>query len=170
MAAERIAKIERFVDGFSGQKFWVGIDVHKKNYHMALRRCDGQVQTWVIDADPVKVAERLLSLGVPIEGVAYESGPTGFGLARTLQEKGFRVIVAAPSKIPRPATQAAKTDRLDCAKLAHFASKGLLSGIAVPTREQEAERGLRRQAARGGVIGAHLGSMSFRRHSAMRST
>ncbi|MFU2210658.1 IS110 family transposase [Solidesulfovibrio sp. C21] len=39
----------------------------------------------------------------------------------------------------------AKTDRLDCVKLADYAAKGMLRPIAVPTEEQEAQRSLERR-------------------------
>ena len=35
--------------------------------------------------------------------VAYEAGPTGFGLARALEAAGVGCVVAAPGKIERPA-------------------------------------------------------------------
>lgn len=55
------------------------------------------------------------------------------------------VIVAAPSKIPRSVRVGAKTDRLDCLKLAHYAAKGLIRSIAIPTAEEEAQRALLRR-------------------------
>lgn len=43
--------------------------------------------------------------------VVYEAGPTGFGLARHLAEAGIRCVVAAPSKLQRPAGDRVKTAR-----------------------------------------------------------
>jgi transposase len=91
------------------------------------------------------LVQKLAGLEVPIRNIAYESGPTGFGLARAAQKAGFRCTVAAPSKILRPVSPGAKTDRLDCIKLADLAAKGLLRSIAIPTEEQEAERSLLRR-------------------------
>ena len=45
--------------------------------------------------------------------VAYEAGPTGFGLARSLTAAGIGVSVAAPSKLQRPAGDRVKTDARD---------------------------------------------------------
>ena len=42
--------------------------------------------------------------------VAYEAGPTGFGLARALRRAGIGCVVAAPGKIERPA-QRPRQDR-----------------------------------------------------------
>ena len=54
-------------------------------------------------------------------------------------------MVAAPSKIPRSVSAGAKTDRLDCLKLAHYAAKGLIRPIAIPTAEEESRRALLRR-------------------------
>ena len=49
--------------------------------------------------------------------VAYEAGPTGFGLARALAAAGVGCVVAAPGKIERPAQDRVKTDRRDAERL-----------------------------------------------------
>jgi len=48
----------------------------------------------------------------------YESGPTGFGLARALAGAGVRCEVAAASKIVRPGGDRVKTDTRDALLLA----------------------------------------------------
>lgn len=50
--------------------------------------------------------------------VAYEAGPTDFGLARALASRGIDWTVAAPGKIERPAQDRIKTDRRDAERLA----------------------------------------------------
>ena len=44
--------------------------------------------------------------------VAYEAGPTGFGLARALIAAGMQCYVLAPSKMERPSGDRVKTDLL----------------------------------------------------------
>jgi transposase len=41
--------------------------------------------------------------------VAYEAGPTGFGLSRAIDAEGIRCVVAAPSKMVRPSGDRVKT-------------------------------------------------------------
>ena len=53
----------------------------------------------------------LAELPAPV-AVAYEAGPTGFGLARQLTAAGIRCVVAAPSKLQRPPGDRVKTDLL----------------------------------------------------------
>ena len=145
MARQTVSSLGEFVEGWRGQKFFVGVDVHARSYHVALRRCDGVAHSWVAPADPKALVNQLLSVGVQVNAVVYEAGPTGFGLAREVEGAGLRVIVAAPSRIPRSVSRGAKTDRLDCLKLAYYASKDMIKAISVPTLAEEAQRTLLRR-------------------------
>jgi len=145
MANYSLSKLQSFIVGFEGRRFYVGIDVHKRSYHVALRRADARTLSWVAPANPMQLITSLMSLELRIGAIAYEAGPTGFSLARKLAESGHTVIVAAPSRIPRPCTRGAKTDRLDCIRLAEYVAKGMLKPIAVPTEAEEAKRSLVRR-------------------------
>ncbi|MBM7815726.1 hypothetical protein JOE56_000420 [Brevibacterium paucivorans] len=46
-----------------------------------------------------------------------ETGPTGYGLARTLQGSDTRTVVSAASKLQRPSGSRVKTDALDAEHL-----------------------------------------------------
>ena len=145
MAKASVSKIKDFVSLSCGNQVWVGVDVHKTTYHVAVLRGDGLVKDWSATASPQLLVKQLRSWEVEIGSVAYEAGPTGFGLARALEEAGIKAIVAPPSRIPRPVSKGAKTDRLDCIALAIYASKGMLKSIALPSRDQEAKRSLGRR-------------------------
>ena len=145
MARISLSKIKEFVSADSSGPVWVGVDVHKVTYHVAVQRNDGLVKTWSTTADPQLLIKQLRGLEVEIACVVYEAGPTGFGLARVLKEARIRVIVAAPSRIPRPVTSGSKTDRLDCIALAKYAQRSMLKPIAIPSVEQEAKRSLGRR-------------------------
>lgn len=145
MARTSLSSLHQFVAGFEQELFYVGIDVHKRSYHLALRRADGRALTQVTPASPSSVVALLTGLNIRIGVVAYESGPTGFSLARMLQDAEIPVLVAAPSKIPRAVTPGAKCDRLDCLKLADYAAKGMFTSIAIPTPQEEARRTLLRR-------------------------
>ena len=145
MVATKVTELAKFLELDIDRDFHVGIDVHKKSYHVAVLRSDGEVKTFVSSASPEAIVAMLLPHLRRIRAVAYEAGPTGFGLARTLAKAGFSVIVVAPSRVPRPVTAGAKTDRLDCMRLADHAARGILKSIAVPTEEEEAERSVIRR-------------------------
>ena len=145
MAKYSLSRISHFLEASEGEEIHVGVDVHKLSYSVAIRRADGACETWVAPAKPSELVHTLLDFGTPVGCVAYEAGPTGFALARALGEAGLNCIVAAPNKIPRPVSPGSKTDRLDCIKLADYAAKDLLKSIAIPTRQEEAERSLLRR-------------------------
>ena len=67
MSGWNVSRISRFTEGFQGHPFHVGLDVHKKSYHLALRRVDGLSETWVSPADPVLIRRHLQSLEINIE-------------------------------------------------------------------------------------------------------
>jgi transposase len=124
-----------------GEAVHVGVDVHKASFSVALfsdRR--GLIATWVQPARPEVLIERLRPHREGIARVAYEAGPTGFGLARRLRAEGFEAQVIAPSKLLAPVGPEAKSDRLDCRRLAQLSAKGLLHPVRVPTEQEEADR------------------------------
>ena len=88
--------------------------------------------------------------------VAYEAGPTGFGLARALRAAGISCEVAAPSKLIRPAGDRVKTDARDAAHLARLLHLGQITAVTIPTATQEAARDLvrAREDCRGDLMTA----------------
>ena len=145
MAKLSLSRLAAFVLGFEATVFRVGIDVHKKSYSLALVREDGANFTWTGPSKAETLLEPVKRFGLRISAVAYEAGPTGFSLARKLKRAGLRVIVVAPSRVPRPVRAGAKCDRLDCIKLAEYAGHRMAQAIAVPTEAEEAARSLLRR-------------------------
>jgi len=99
--------------------------------------------------------------------VAYEAGPTGFGLYRELSAAGIRCEVAAPSKLQKPARDRVKTDARDAIHLAKLLRLGEVVVVAVATIEQEAARDLvrAREDCRGDLMRArHRLSKLLLRH------
>jgi len=145
MVKESIARLDQFAAVNRAEPVWIGVDVHKRSYHVALRGESGRSETFVCSGEVQVLLDQLIRLSLKVALVVYEAGPTGFGLARALEEMGFPVWVVAPSRLLRPIRPGAKTDRLDCLKLAEYAAKGLLKPIAVPSEEEEADRSLIRR-------------------------
>src|SRR5512142_2442475 len=124
-----------------GERAHVGVDVHKRTYHVAVvtdRR--GLIAAWVQPASPEVLLERLRPIRTRVAQVVYEAGPTGFTLARRLQAEGYVAQVIAPSKLLVTVGPEAKSDRLDCRRLAVLAQKGLLRPVRIPTEPEEADR------------------------------
>jgi len=119
---------------------FVGLDVHKRSTHAALWQAGRVTRTWVQPRDPDRLIHSLLQLEAPIALVVYEAGPTGYALAYDLKDAGLPVRVVAPSKTPRVDRRPAKSDRLDCRRLAEYAASGMLTYVAIPTPDQVALR------------------------------
>ena len=123
-------------------RVYVGLDVHKKSIHIAVRVNGELARASALPASAKAVLGFLKEVSEGIRLIVYEAGPTGFGLARSLRKAGFAVNVIAPGKTPRQANPGNKSDRLDCRLLAEFAEKGLLRPIAPPSAQEEGARGI----------------------------
>ena len=82
--------------------------------------------------------------------IVYETGPTGYGLARHLHNENLPVSVAPTSRIPRVVGSSDKTDKLDSKQLAQYAAKGLLQSVTIPSLKQEADRQARVRVCKAG--------------------
>ena len=90
----------------------VGLDVHALSVVAhAVDEETGKIARARLCPDHGEVLGWLHQLRAPVR-VAYEAGPTGFGLARAITEAGMECLVAAPSKLQRPAGDRVKTDLL----------------------------------------------------------
>jgi transposase len=120
----------------------VGLDVHALSVVAhAVDEETGKVARARLCPDHGEVLGWLHQLRAPVR-VAYEAGPTGFGLARAITEAGMQCLVAAPSKLQRPAGDRIKTDARDAAHLARLLRLGEITAVRVPEREIEAVRDL----------------------------
>jgi len=80
----------------------VGLDVHARSIVAGVLDLEtGELRSERRPAAIEAVVGWVGSLPGPV-AVAYEVGPTGFGLARALQMAGVRCVVVAPSKLERP--------------------------------------------------------------------
>lgn len=150
-----------------GQGTWVGLDVHaRKVVAGVLDAGSGEVRSLRAPMLPVETVAWLRQLPAPVR-VAYEAGPTGYGLARACAAAGIACTVAAPSKIPRAAADRVKTDRRDAERLARLLRLGELVAVRVPEPHEEAARDLvrAREDARGELMRArHRLSKLLLRH------
>ena len=123
-------------------KTLVGLDVHATKIVAAVLDAEtGQLQTFGMSGDTDGAVGFCAGLPRPVR-VAYEAGPTGYGLARELAKRGVECVVAAPSKIPRATGDRVKTDRRDAEHLVRLLLAGKLHAVRVPGDEEEALRDL----------------------------
>jgi transposase len=123
-------------------KSLVGLDVHAARIVAAVLDAEtGQLTFFGLTGESEKAAGFCAGLPRPVR-VAYEAGPTGYGLARELAKRRVECVVAAPSKIPRASGDRVKTDRRDAELLVRLLLAGKLHAVRVPGAEEEALRDL----------------------------
>jgi transposase len=120
----------------------VGLDVHALSVVAhAVDEETGKIARARLCPDHGEVLGWLRQLRAPVR-VTYEAGPTGFGLARAINGAGMECLVAAPSKLQRPAGDRIKTDARDAAHLARLLRLDEITPVTVPAPEIEAVRDL----------------------------
>ena len=122
----------------------VGLDVHARSVvAAAIDTVTGKTSKARLVPAHEEVLGWVSQLTGPV-AVTYEAGPTGFGLARAFKAAGVRCVVAAPSKIVRPAGDRVKTDAKDALLLARLLRMDEITPVRVPTITEEAARDLAR--------------------------
>jgi transposase len=150
----------------------VGLDVHARSVvACGIDGVTGELHRARLCPDTGEITAWVRGLPGPSR-VVYEAGPTGFGLARGLADAGIECVVAAPSKLPRPAGDRVKTDARDALLLARLLRLGEITAVQVPTLEQETARDLvrAREDVRGDLMRArHRLSKLLLRHGVVYS-
>jgi transposase len=150
----------------------VGLDVHARSVAAAaIDGVTGELKRARLTPSHDHIRSWIGDLVGPV-AVAYEAGPTGFGLYRSLSAAGIECVVVAPSKLQRPSGDRVKTDAKDAVHLARLLRLGEITPVAIPTVEQEAARDLvrAREDCRGDLMRArHRLSKLLLRHGIVYS-
>jgi transposase len=144
----------------------VGLDVHARSVAAAaIDNSTGELVRARLAPSNEEIIGWVRGLPGPV-AVAYEAGPTGFGLARAMAGAGVACVVAAPSKINRAPGDRVKTDARDAVLLARLLRLGDLTAVRVPTEVEESARDLvrAREDVRGDLMRARhrLGKLLLR--------
>ena len=133
---------------YTGERVYVGIDVHKATYTVTCVCQRRIVKTATVPADPAPCAASLRRWfpGATLAS-AYEAGFSGFVLHRALTAAGITNLVVNPASVAVAANDRVKTDRRDSKKLALDLADGRLRGIYIPTEAEELARLLPRTRA-----------------------
>lgn len=127
---------------FKGQNIFIGIDVHKKNWDVAVAPEVGNVKRHSQKASAQELFD-FLRKHYP-DGkylAAYESGFSGFSTYYALKEVGVDCIVINAADVPTTQyEEVMKTDKVDSVKLVRSLRAGLLKGIYVRERENIDDR------------------------------
>lgn len=145
----------------------VGLDVHARSVAAAaIDGVTGELMQSRLTPSHEHIRAWLDGLPGPV-AVAYEAGPTGFGLYRYLTAAGIRCEVVAPSRLQKPAGDRVKTDAKDAVHLARLLRLDEITAVAIPSVDTEAARDLvrAREDCRGDLMRArHRLSKLLLRH------
>ena len=84
----------RSLELLSKQEFHVGVDGHKRSYHVACwSASNGLLASWVQRASPILLIEKLRPFERNCLRMVYEADPTGFSLVRELRVAGLEAEV-----------------------------------------------------------------------------
>lgn len=131
---------------FTGQSFFIGLDVHKKSWSVNIRTLGLQVAQFVQDPGPLQLA-RYLEKKFPNGDFysAYEAGFCGTYIHNSLCQAGIKNIIVHPADLPQTDKQKKnKTDLHDSNAIARYLEAGLLNSIYVMPTDQQQRRALYR--------------------------
>ena len=118
---------------FSGQHFYVGLDVHLKSWKVSIMAEKLTLKTFSQDPNP-ELLHHYLVKNFPngIYHSAYEAGFCGYWIHNKLTALGIDSIVVNPADIPTTDKEKVnKTDKRDSKKIAKSLRNGDLKGIHV---------------------------------------
>ena len=122
----------------------IGLDVHARSVTAAaFNVMTGEIATKKFSNSPAEIAEWILSFESP--KAVYESGVTGFHLAKALRSLGVDCVVGAVSRMQKPAkNKRVKNDKADAEMLARLLATRNITEVFVPDDETEAMRNITR--------------------------
>jgi len=139
MQTQVIKKID-----FSEQDLYIGLDVHKKSWHVSVLSESICLKSFTSPPAPLSLSN-FMKAHFPGANCysAYEAGFSGYSAHRKLNALGIQNIVVNPADIPRRDKDSHyKTDKSDSRIIAESLRAGLLKGIYVFDPESEGFRGL----------------------------
>jgi transposase len=143
---KKTKQVEQNILDFTNKIIFIGMDVHKKDWKIAIYFQGMLLQTLSMDPSPeglVKYLEKNYPGGRYTS--VYEAGFCGYWIDRELRRLGVKNIVVNPSDVPsRSKERRRKTDKIDARKLGRELCSGNLQGIYIPTEQEESIRALSR--------------------------
>lgn len=118
----------------SADRFYIGLDVHKKNWTVCIRNSGLFLKKFSMNPAPAelyKYMKRNYPGGTYYS--VYEAGYCGYWIDRELKKLGINNIIVSPSDIPTSSRDKyEKTDPRDARNLAMHLQNGTIKGIFIP--------------------------------------
>ena len=127
---------------FKGQKLFIGIDVHKRNWDVAIAPEVGNVKRHTQKASAKELFDFLKKHYPDGDYLAvYESGFSGFSTYYALKEVGIECMIIHAADVPTTQyEEVMKSDKIDSVKLVRSLKAGLLKGIYIREKENIDDR------------------------------
>lgn len=131
---------------FKGHDFFIGLDVHKRNWMVTIRTRDLFLKTFSTNPSPNELRDYLVRhYPGGIYHSVYEAGFCGFWIHRQLVELGIDNIVTNPADVPTTDKEKRrKRDKVDSKKLSIELSNQRLEALYIPDEFDESLRALHR--------------------------
>jgi len=138
-------KLQKSID-FSGQKFYIGIDVHKKAWSVTIRSLNLHLDHFTQPPSAKALSDHLNKKFPGGEYYsAYEAGFCGTGIHEQLSGSGIHNMIVHPGDIPSTDKEKKnKTDIHDSRSIAFNLEKGNLHSIYIMGKKQQELRALYR--------------------------
>ncbi len=131
---------------FDNQKFFIGIDVHKKSWKVTIRNNQQELKTFSMNPSPRDLI-RYMNEHYPHGDYysVYESGFCGYWINKELIKGGIKNIIVNAADVPTKwKEKSQKSDVVDSRKLAREYESGTITGIYIPAEIEEHIRTLSR--------------------------
>lgn len=123
----------------------VGLDLHARSVlAAAIDGVAGELFQTRLSPSQEQIRSWLAEMPGPV-AMAYEAGPTGFGLSRSLSAAGIWCEVLAPSKLQRPSGNGFNTNAKGAIHLARLLRLDEFTAVSILTLDQENARDLVRR-------------------------
>lgn len=129
---------------FSNQKFYIGIDVHKKNWIVTVQSNQIQLKTFSMNPSAEQLADFMKKRypGGDYTSV-YEAGFCGYWINKELNRYGIKNIIVNPADVPTSNKEKlTKTDKIDSRKLARELENQTIKTIYIPTEQEQQLRSM----------------------------
>jgi transposase len=129
---------------FTGQDFYIGIDVHKKQWTISIRWNGMELKRFSMNPNPEEL-HSFMSRHYPggVYHSVYEAGFCGYWIHRRLSELGFKNTVVNAADIPTTQKEKdQKRDKLDAGKQSRELENGSLNCVYIPDEYHQHLRSL----------------------------
>jgi transposase len=135
---------------FENMTLYVGIDIHKRQWHVSIFTASIHHRTFSQPPEPLALKHYIDKYFPGAKVIcAYEVTKFGFWIYRALIDFGYQCLVVNPADIPSTSVESSnKSDSMDSRKIARTLQAGLLQGVHVASLQTSGDRHLFRYRKR----------------------